>query len=126
LEKYHTSNCEKDLNYNIVFRFVNAADYGIPQKRERVFIVGFRNDINGKWSFPEATHSDVSLNYSKYITKEYWEKHSISFKGKKNINVSLFDDIKKPWVTVRDAISDLPNPININMVQEFIPVIPEA
>ncbi|GHU72788.1 cytosine-specific methyltransferase [Spirochaetia bacterium] len=115
LEKYHTSNCDKDLNYNVVFRLVNAADYGIPQKRERVFIVGFRNDINGKWSFPETTHSEDSLNYSKYVTKEYWEKHSIKYKGKRrNINLSFFDDIKKPWVTLRDAISDLPNPTDSN------------
>ncbi|GHU83321.1 hypothetical protein FACS189468_8360 [Spirochaetia bacterium] len=115
MEKYHTSNCDKDLNYNVVFRLVNAADYGIPQKRERVFIVGFRNDINGKWSFPETTHSEDSLNYSKYVTKEYWEKHSINYRGKTgNINLSFFDDIKKPWVTLRDAISDLPNPTDSN------------
>ena len=65
LEKYHTSARNKDLLYNVVFRMVNAADYGIPQKRERVFIVGFRNDVNGKWSFPEATHSERALNYTK-------------------------------------------------------------
>jgi DNA (cytosine-5)-methyltransferase 1 len=113
LEKHHTSNCEKDLHYKVVSRLVNAADYGIPQKRERVFIVGFRNDINGKWSFPETTHSEDSLNYSKYITKEYWEKHSIKYKVKKEDgNVSLFDNIKKPWITIRDAISDLPDPID--------------
>jgi DNA (cytosine-5)-methyltransferase 1 len=115
LEKHHTSNGEKDLHYNVVFRLVNAADYGIPQKRDRVFIVGFRNDINGKWSFPETTHSGDSLNYSKYVTKEYWERHSIKYKGKKeNIAVSLFDNAKKPWVTIRDAISDLPNPTDSN------------
>jgi DNA (cytosine-5)-methyltransferase 1 len=116
LEKYHTSANEKGLFYNVVFRLVNAADYGVPQKRERVLIVGFRNDINGNWTFPIATHSSEALYYTQFITKEYWEKHSIKFHHKiDSVNVSLFDQPeKKPWVTVRDAIHDLPNPMEIN------------
>jgi DNA (cytosine-5)-methyltransferase 1 len=115
LEKYHTSTNEKSIYYNIVFRLVNAADYGIPQKRERVFIVGFRNDINGKWHFPETTHSEEALRYSKYVTKEYWKKHSLKYNKKTaDKNVALFAFDKKPWVTVRDAISDLSNPKNGN------------
>jgi DNA (cytosine-5)-methyltransferase 1 len=111
LEKYHTGAKEKGVYYNIVFRLVNAADYGVPQRRERVFIVGFRNDINGKWSFPEATHSEGALCYSKYVTKEYWKKHSLKYSGKNgDKNITLFDLDKKPWVTVRDAICDLPDP----------------
>ena len=116
LEKYHTSTNEKGLYYNIIFRLVNAADYGIPQKRERVFIIGFRNDINGKWSFPETTHSEDALLYSKYITKEYYKKYSIRNtckNGCKDIPLSALD--KKPWVTVRDVINDLPNPKKINV-----------
>jgi DNA (cytosine-5)-methyltransferase 1 len=116
LEKYHTSANEKSLFYNVVFRLVNAADYGVPQKRERVFIVGFRNDINGNWTFPTATHSEKTLYYTQFITKEYWEKHGIKFYHKINsVNVSALDPPgKKPWVTVRDAIHDLPNPIETN------------
>jgi DNA (cytosine-5)-methyltransferase 1 len=52
LEKYHTSACEKSLYYNVVFRLVNAADYGIPQKRERVFIIGFQKRHKRKLVFP--------------------------------------------------------------------------
>ena len=115
LEKYHTGNTEKGLYYNVVYRLVNAADYGVPQKRERVFIIGFRNDINGKWSFPEPTHSEDALNYSKFVSKEYWAKHSIKDKPKKmDNNITLFTLDKKPWVTVRDVISDLPIPKSDN------------
>ena len=115
LEKYHTSTNEKGLYYNVVFRLVNAADYGIPQKRERVFIVGFRNDINGKWSFPESTHSEEALLYSKYITKEYYKAHSLKADQKQgHINIPLCVLDKKPWVTVRDVINDLPNPSEAN------------
>ena len=115
LEKYHTGTNEKGLYYNIIFRLVNAADYGVPQKRERVFIIGFRNDINGKWSFPETTHSEDALLYSKYITKEYYKKHSIKNTCKNECkDIPLFALDKKPWVTVRDVINDLPNPKKIN------------
>jgi DNA (cytosine-5)-methyltransferase 1 len=116
LEQYHTSTSEKSLHYKIVFRLVNAADYGIPQKRERVFIIGFRSDIHGNWSFPATTHSEEALHYEKYISKNYWGKHSIKYPGKyEPANTLLFDPLgKKPWVTVRDAIGDLPNPIETN------------
>jgi DNA (cytosine-5)-methyltransferase 1 len=116
LEKYHTSAAgEKGLYYNVVFRLVNAADYGIPQKRERVFIVGFRNDINGEWSFPEPTHSEDALIYSKYTTGEYFKKYSIKkSRNQRCKNMSLFASDKKPWVTVRDVLHNLPNPCEIN------------
>jgi DNA (cytosine-5)-methyltransferase 1 len=116
LEKYHTSAEIKGLYYKIVFRLVNSADYGIPQKRERVFIVGFRNDISGNWSFPVTTHSEDALHYTQFITKEYWEKYGINYpRNHEPVNVSLFDPPeKKPWVTVRDTIVDLPNPLESN------------
>lgn len=112
LEKHHTSNSYYNgLKYNVVFRLVNAADYGVPQKRERVFIVGFRNDMNGNWTFPEPTHSKDALDYAKFCTGEYWEKHSLPVKLKKISAPELaFPQMKNPWVTVRDILSDLPNP----------------
>lgn len=117
LEKYHTNAQDKDIHYNVIFRLVNAADYGIPQKRERVFIVGFRSDVNAKWSFPKATHSEKALNYIKFGTKEYWERYSIKTKSDNHFIEHEFpnlDNLIKPWVTVRDAIFDLPDPIYPN------------
>ena len=35
-----------DLNYNWKFQILNAKDYGIPQNRERIFVVGFRDDLD--------------------------------------------------------------------------------
>ncbi|WHY88234.1 DNA cytosine methyltransferase [Neobacillus novalis] len=43
-------------NYEVSVKLLNAADYGVAQTRERVFIVGVRNDLNTKFEFPEATH----------------------------------------------------------------------
>lgn len=42
--------------YNVKFKLVNAKDYGVPQNRERVFIVGIRNDIEFDYQFPSPTH----------------------------------------------------------------------
>ena len=41
----------KELGYNVHTRVLNALDYGVPQNRERIFIVGFLDDIT--FSFPE-------------------------------------------------------------------------
>ncbi len=45
----------KGLKYAVQYKLVNAVDYGIPQNRERVFIVGFRNDVSIDWKWPEET-----------------------------------------------------------------------
>lgn len=124
LEKFHTNGSDKSLEYKVVFRVLNAADYGVPQKRERVFFVGFRSDLGVNWSFPDATHSFESLVKSKWITKEYWNKYNIKI-NKYNkpsdeqidkISNSLFSEEKKPWRTVRDAIYDLPDPEIFNNI----------
>lgn len=120
LEKHHTKNKHADLEYNVLYRLVNAADYGIPQKRERVFIVGFRSDVDANWSFPHSTHSEDALLWSKWVTKEYWNKHKVrcpKIDDKTENRVArlkqkygMFEPELEPWVTVRDAISDLPDP----------------
>ncbi|MCL2103775.1 MAG: DNA cytosine methyltransferase [Kiritimatiellaeota bacterium] len=42
--------------YNVSYTLANAADYGVPQKRERIFIVGIRKDIKKRFVFPVPTH----------------------------------------------------------------------
>jgi DNA (cytosine-5)-methyltransferase 1 len=121
LERIHTKGTYRDLKYNVVHRLVNAADYGIPQKRERVIIVGIRNDLNISWNFPDATNSEDALNWSKYVTGEYWDFHKICLtktelnkikieKNKLIHKFGFFPDLLSPWKTIRDAIKDLPDP----------------
>ncbi|MDR3364758.1 MAG: DNA cytosine methyltransferase [Clostridiales Family XIII bacterium] len=47
----------KSLGYSVKHKLLNSADYGVPQKRERVFIVGVRKDVDFGFSFPCASHS---------------------------------------------------------------------
>ena len=44
----------EDSGYNVSHTVLKAVEYGVPQKRERVIIVGFRKDLDIKFSFPEA------------------------------------------------------------------------
>ncbi len=117
LEQYHTSGIHDGLTYNVVFRLLNAADYGVPQMRYRVVIVGFRSDIDANWAFPAPTHSKDALLYSKWVTGEYWKKYGME--APNNIPEKdrvAIERIKKnpptllPWATVRDALAGLPNP----------------
>jgi DNA (cytosine-5)-methyltransferase 1 len=118
LERHHTKGQYSGLHYRVAFRLVNAADYGVPQKRERVVIVGFRSDIGEDWSFPSATHSEDALLFSQWVTNEYWDCHRISRKNRPLITTQLAQRVMKIaepkgvgcWQTVRDAIADLPHP----------------
>lgn len=73
---------ERDLGYKVSIAVLTAADYGVPQLRERAFFVA---SSCGAWAFPEATHGDPRSA---------------------NFNASN----RSPWVTVQDAIFDLPPP----------------
>ena len=44
-------------SYDVSVNLVNAADYGVPQKRERVLIIGIRRDLEKSWKLPSPTHS---------------------------------------------------------------------
>lgn len=45
------------LGYRVKSRLFNVADYGVPQRRERVIIVGVRDDIDFAYEFPSPTHA---------------------------------------------------------------------
>lgn len=121
LERHHTRGKVKGLHYQVVFRRLNAADFGVPQRRERVFIVAFRSDLGAQWSFPEPTHSLDGLLHSQWVTGEYWDRHKVAKKDRGEIpfkhrarisrlKSGTFWPENDAWLTVRDAIADLPDP----------------
>lgn len=118
LERHHTGTGGNNPEYKVIPpRVLNAADYGVPQRRERIFFVGFRADVNAQWSFPEPTHSQYALQVSKWITGDYWKERNIlptqpapSSKVLAQLSQISMDSLLNPWITLRDAINDLPDP----------------
>jgi len=120
LERLFTGGKHKGLKYNVVFRLLNAADYGVPQHRWRVLIVGVRSDLNIEFSFPErGTHEEDALLYDKWVSGDYWERHRIPKRQRPPVPERLKGHIDylscqmrimlgNAWQTVRDAIADLP------------------
>ncbi|MDO8988813.1 MAG: DNA cytosine methyltransferase [Sideroxyarcus sp.] len=109
--------------YDVSFKLVNAANYGVPQTRERVVIVGTRSDLCVSWSFPAETHSEDRLLWEMYVSGEYWKRHHVPeserapmtellkekivrLKGK----YGMFAPEQLPWRTVRDALQGIPAP----------------
>ncbi|MGJ0384587.1 DNA cytosine methyltransferase [Paenarthrobacter nicotinovorans] len=121
LQAEATSTHDDGLTYKIVPTVVNAADYGVPQQRHRVFIVGFRSDIEAEWSFPSATHSLDALLHSQWISGDYWERHKVAVKNRPEMPTRMANKLRAlrgadpaelglPWRTVRDALVGLPEP----------------
>jgi DNA (cytosine-5)-methyltransferase 1 len=107
----HQCSAAYEPAYRVSWRLLEAADFGVPQIRQRVFIVAARPHLP-PFSFPAATHGREALIRS-LASKGYWESHGI----KKRVSavadvfsekVGQEDDGRLPWVTVRDALRDLP------------------
>lgn len=117
LEHHHLSGERGGLNYRVVARVLNAADYGVPQKRERVVFVGFRDDLDVDWNFPIATHSSERLLWDQFRDESYWDRHKVPRAERLFDSADEIRALRLPqrpasvaWRTVRDAISDLPDP----------------
>ena len=63
----------EDMGYTNYWQVLNAKDYGIPQNRERVFIVSIRNDIDKKYTFPAPIKLELRLK--DILEKEVEEKY---------------------------------------------------
>ena len=115
LERHETGSGRSDLHYRLVTRVLNAADYGVPQRRERVVFVGFRDDLDIEWAFPKETHSLDALLWDQ-SRGDYWDRHGVAKNGRA-LAPRARERAKRleqrpaalAWRTVRDAIHDLPD-----------------
>ena len=94
--------------YDVDYRLINCADYGVPQIRYRVFVVGFRTDIAAEWHWPPPTHSRGSLELAK-ATDVYWREHGIWLRERSGGRYAAPCGLAR-WRTVRDALRGLPDP----------------
>lgn len=115
LERHETSGSNSGLRYNVVLRLLNAANHGVPQRRERIFLVGFRSDLGVEWRFPDETHSSAALAWSLTHEDEYFDRHRIGRTERRLLRDALpaikgGKPASSPWLTVRDAFLGLPDP----------------
>ena len=107
--------------YRVLFRAINTADYGGHQKRHRAMAIGVRSDVSESWTFPMPTHSREALIWAQHISGEYWSRHRLDptqgracvtedDRAVSHLRQQLVPPAEQPWLTVRDAIGDLPEP----------------
>jgi DNA (cytosine-5)-methyltransferase 1 len=111
----------KAVGYEVKYKLLLASNFGIPQRRERLFIVGVRNDIKLNFQFPEDTHSDNSLfNKKKWVPlssvidnleiddqKYYFSQRAVEGmkNAKTNMKRGLYQDLNKQCLTITSHLA---------------------
>jgi DNA (cytosine-5)-methyltransferase 1 len=63
----------KELGYHVDYKLLNAANYGVPQQRERVIIMG--NRVDKQNYYPDQTHADLTKVQNGQVNLAFEEKH---------------------------------------------------
>ena len=108
-----------ELRYEVHSEILNVADFGVPQRRERIFIVAFRDDLEARPFEAEPTHSRDALLHAQFVDGSYWREHGIPSQpvpATLSGRVSQLSKGPPPaelrWRTVRDALEGLPEPLD--------------
>ena len=99
----------ENSGYNVTWQIVRAVEFGVPQKRERVIIVGFRKDLNIEFKFPNPIIKEkehyvpLKLALENQIDKKYWFSQKAvdgMLKSRKHMNKGRAQNINLPCNTV--------------------------
>lgn len=101
--------------YKVQFQLVKAVEFGVPQRRERVIIVGIRNNINKEFSYPVPLYSESEyVPLSSVIDKldiedkkYYFSKKAVQGmkNAKNNMKRGLWQDLKFPCLTITSHLA---------------------
>lgn len=104
----------ENVGYVLSHKLVNSADYGVPQKRERVIIVGVRKDLGFKYEFPEEPNKNdwvpLSVAVPKLAISEekyYFSERAVQGmkNAKKNMKRGLWQDLNQPCLTITSHLA---------------------
>jgi DNA (cytosine-5)-methyltransferase 1 len=102
--------------YVVEWRPVRVADYGVAQRRVRILMVAVRSDMAHRWAWPEPTHSHEVLLLDQ-LDGFYWAQHGLPPRSpvlaaatRGRVRKLVHPTPVGRWRTLRDVISDLPEP----------------
>jgi len=120
----------EDSGYVVSTALINAAEYGVPQRRERVFMVGVRKDISGEFSFPAPTTPDNPVPLSVAVPelaihekKYYFSERAVQGmkNAKNNMKRGLAQNLDEPCLTVTSHLAK----VSLNSRDPVLLVDPE-
>jgi len=102
----------KSLGYQVSAKILNASNYYVPQKRQRIIFIGVRNDLNIKPSFPEPSIKKVNLAEAfKGVINSLDELNEIDFKKSANYfklcKLRIGEKAKSPFMLYKSTPFDV-------------------
>lgn len=103
-----------EAGYDTYYRLINAADYGVPQRRERMIMVCVRKDLQKEYIFPEKTNEGNWVPLSAAVPKLAIEEQKYYFSeravqgmknAKNNMKRGLAQSLDAPCLTVTSHLA---------------------
>ena len=98
------------MGYHVKYKLIKAVEFGVPQRRERVIIVGIRNDIDVKYEYPHPTNNEKNYVPLKSVIdkldienqKYYFSERAVQGvkNAKNNMKRGLWQDLNQPCLTI--------------------------